>query len=74
MSKTDATVEPFRIAAPDQVLERLRHRIGSYPWDAAADDAVGWRYGPATSHAWLRWPARNDHLPHARRGFRYENL
>ena len=50
MSGAEAEAEPFRIAVPDEVLARLRHRICAYPWDAAADDAVGWRYGPGTSY------------------------
>ena len=44
-------VEPFKIAVPEEKLRQLRQRILAYPWHAAAaDEAVGWRYGPATSY------------------------
>jgi microsomal epoxide hydrolase len=39
-----ATVQPFRIAAPDATLERIRAKVTGYTWHEMPDDG-GWAYG-----------------------------
>ncbi len=38
------SVQPFRIAVPDQTLERIRARVAAYRWHEMPDDG-GWAYG-----------------------------
>ena len=39
-----ATVQPFRIAVPDETLERIRAKVAGYTWHEMPDDG-GWVYG-----------------------------
>ena len=38
------SVTPFRVDVSDQVLERIRAKVASYPWHEMPDDG-GWAYG-----------------------------
>ncbi|MAG98278.1 MAG: alpha/beta fold hydrolase [Alphaproteobacteria bacterium] len=38
------SVQPYSIAVPDQVLERIRARVADYQWHEMPDDG-GWAYG-----------------------------
>ena len=39
-----ASVKPFQIAVPDEVLEHIRSRVADYPW-GAMPGLTGWEYG-----------------------------
>jgi microsomal epoxide hydrolase len=39
-----ARVQPFRIAVPDETLERIRTKVAGYAWHEMPDDG-GWAYG-----------------------------
>jgi microsomal epoxide hydrolase len=36
--------QPFRVAVPDDVLDRIRTRVAGFPWHEMPDDG-GWAYG-----------------------------
>jgi len=38
------SIHPFRIAVPDETLDRIRTRVAEYPWHEMPDDG-GWAYG-----------------------------
>ena len=38
------TPRPFRIAVPDETLDRIRARVAAYEWHEMPDDG-GWAYG-----------------------------
>lgn len=39
-----ATIRPFQIAIPDEILEQIRARVAAYPWADMANFG-GWEYG-----------------------------
>ena len=39
-----ASIRPFRIEVPDEILENIRKRVRDYPWHEMPDDG-GWEYG-----------------------------
>lgn len=40
----DGSLQPFQVAVPDDVLDRIYARVRAYPWDAMPD-LDGWEYG-----------------------------
>ncbi len=43
-----ARARPYRVEVSQEVLDRIRHRVASYRWDALPEppEAGDWRYGP----------------------------
>lgn len=52
MTPTTSSAQPFRVAVPDAVIERIGHRLQQARWAVAPDDDDDWTYG--TDARWLQ--------------------